>query len=319
VTITIFQGASVCGDGIVTGTEECDPFIDQDSFAVFGKGGGPTGENCNLDTCRFLCASGTGASMVAIDSDTGGCYAVYEDPATYPSSVMACSTVGGHLVSITQFSEQLSSEFLTNDAFPAWLGASGQGSGGPFFEWVTSPDEDFDFDNWGSGAPDSTSPSCVMMNADSSWDDRSCTEQHPYICEFEPNLYAHGSLDLDGQLEFRMIGGTIGDRHQFDWFGQFRLEIEEDGELEPTEIEIVNGTGSGQTVNIGFGNAVTWGQIVSALNNWATTNLSSGVSPILSLTDPDDASLVPDIGFVECDLIPGFQMPFFESCSEVNL
>jgi hypothetical protein len=46
-------------------------------------------------------------------------------------------------------------------------------------------------------------------------------------------------------------------------------------------------------LNILFGTTSTWNDVIAAVNAWAATNLSSGVAPICSLSEPADGTLIP--------------------------
>lgn len=318
VTITIFPGTAVCGDGLVSGSEECDPGFNDADVVVLGKGSdGPSFQNCNPDTCRFRCATGTGAREVQLDLETANCYAHYEAPQAWTAARDTCSTLGGHLATVTTFSEELTTEYLMN-GIDAWLGGSGSGSGSGAFNWVTSPDEYFDnYTDWGSGAPSATSTECVQIDSGTlSWDDRSCTETHAYVCEFEAGLWAHGSFDeLAGEFQFRMESPRVSDRDTFNTGEGYAISFYRGGKIADDDIDIDSFFGD---VEVYFGNDVTWGQLVTALNNWAATELLAGVAPIGTLTDPGDAALEPEFIEAHCDLFVGFEMPFFVGCYAYN-
>ena len=64
----------------------------------------------------------------------------------------------------------------------------------------------------------------------------------------------------------------------------------------PTGLVVITPTPPNMgSMNITYGSDMTWNDIVTALNAWAVTNLSAGVAPICSLTQPtNDGPLTPN-------------------------
>ena len=88
---------------------------------------------------------------------------------TWEEARLNCKKLGGHLVTITDSSEQeIVSELIGRQAY--WIGAIGGGEHSSF-QWIT--DETFDYTNWADGEPNNvaTKENAVMLYPDGSWND----------------------------------------------------------------------------------------------------------------------------------------------------
>src|SRR5205814_6686903 len=100
--------ATVCGDGIIAGTEQCD-----DGNAV------------DTDGCTSQCVVGApcnaaalpGGARFAVDPLTGHCYASFDSAmTTFAGAEAACVAAGGYLATITSANEQAFVQSVQNPA-----------------------------------------------------------------------------------------------------------------------------------------------------------------------------------------------------------
>ena len=97
-------------------------------------------------------------------------YKVFDNKSiTWEEARLNCKKLGGHLVTITDSSEQeIVSELIGRQAY--WIGAIGGGEHSSF-QWIT--DETFDYTNWADGEPNNvaTKENAVMLYPEGSWND----------------------------------------------------------------------------------------------------------------------------------------------------
>ena len=118
-------------------------------------------------------------------------YVAFDERLDWKTAKTYCESLGGHLVTISDKTEQ---DFVENliesiEAPYIWLGASDFETEG-IWKWVT--DEPFDYTNWNEGEPtnsDGIENSLMMLNKDFSYlwnDSMSGRLDTGFICEFEP-------------------------------------------------------------------------------------------------------------------------------------
>jgi cysteine-rich repeat protein len=164
-------GAGVCGDGVISGAEECED--------------GNTNPDDRCDKCQVVCLQG--------EHEFSGNHHCYVDfnvaIVTYSSALVSCDGKGGKLVSITSQAEQ---DFVFNSvldksiAHPRWIGLTDLATEG-MYKWESS--EPVAYTHWLSGQPDNfqDSEDCVeMFQGTGEWNDDNCTYEYEYICEFIP-------------------------------------------------------------------------------------------------------------------------------------
>jgi cysteine-rich repeat protein len=197
-------GSGVCGDGTVTGDEECDdatPFCVECKRAICGDGQVLAGvEDCDDgntvdgDTCNANCLSCGPGSVT--NPANNHCYSVIETAVTWDTAADDCVARGGYLVSINDAAENTFVMGLLVNAH-YWTGLQQVGFGSEVFRWQ---DDDAigtgdlaapvftGFTNWGAGEPteNNNADFCSGILLAGTWDHQTCTVTHPYICEREP-------------------------------------------------------------------------------------------------------------------------------------
>lgn len=336
--------ASVCGDGIVSGSEECDPGCSKCTVSEDVILGGFFSRSCNQD-CTFKCFSGTGADAVYVDYEgsggTANCYALYTQPTTWSNAASLCATRGGHLATITGSHENQNvyeggfrswEQFQTGDV---WIGAAGSGSGAPDnIEWITGEDFDFSIDegrtpytNWEATQPDATTNSCVFMELDPDfefasndpgpWFDNSCSNQEDYVCELDAGLFGGGTFPgMTGAIRFAMRSPDPLAKYEFELcdYGNFGVSFKS-AVLSDGVVNIDFDPYDGGLV-VYMGNNVTWGQVVAAIN--AATNDPFRFRPplpvIATLTNSAADSAVLAEPDSACDLILSLNSNVGDTC-----
>jgi len=162
---------SVCGDGMITGAEECE------------DGNMDAADRC--DKCQVVCAPGEKEFP-----DNHHCYADFNAAKVkYASALVDCNGKGGVLVSITNQAEQ---DFVFGTVLdksvdlPRWIGLSDLMVEGTF-KWESA--EPFAYTHWIAGQPDDfqMAEDCVeMYQVTGEWNDDNCTYEYMYVCEFIP-------------------------------------------------------------------------------------------------------------------------------------
>lgn len=171
---------SVCGDGKVTGNEECD------------DGGKNNDDGCSKD-CKITCSDFD--KNAKINPENKHCYwTIGSWSKTWEQQVGQCAQAGGHLVTISSEAEnKFILQFHTgkNDL---WIGAtdgrmkSQQGAG--TYKWITN--EPFSYKEWASGEPNAADcgykcyEHCAVQRSDGLWNDVNCGAWNDAICEWEP-------------------------------------------------------------------------------------------------------------------------------------
>lgn len=124
------------------------------------------------------CTGGTGV----MDPATGHCYwrvAGFD----WATARMACTSSGGHTVTIRNAAENALVRERFSSSLPAWIGFNDLTTAGTW-EWVTR--EPIEYRNWLVGRPDRVTMGarrCAVILAEGTWSDRSCDETHDVVCE----------------------------------------------------------------------------------------------------------------------------------------
>jgi hypothetical protein len=116
-----------------------------------------------------------------VSSESGHCYLVVEQPATWYVARDMCGEIQAHLASVTSAQEQ---RFIASFDRPetVWIGLSNFGSN--YFSWITS--ENYAFSAWAVDAPATLAESGVIMLADAAlWSNRPPDQRHASLCELE--------------------------------------------------------------------------------------------------------------------------------------
>jgi len=194
------DGNSVCGDGMVTGSEECDDGNSNANdlcvdcvIAKCGDGHVATGiEDCDDgntvdgDGCNANCLICPANS--ATNPANNHCYFAVENSTTWDAAAADCANQGGYLATIDDDAENAFVQSLLMTSGEYWVGLHNSFQGTVrwqdegLFQMGTS------FDKWGMGEPSGLSnEDCVgMVQADGTWDQQLCGGPHPYVCEREP-------------------------------------------------------------------------------------------------------------------------------------
>ncbi len=167
-----------CGDGVVdvNGKEECD------------DGNQEPGDGCEPITCTFSCASGSGATSVAVDPDTGNCFVGFDTGLNFSAGFEFCDfPVGGHLATVRGSGENAAVLKVLGQMQNklGWLGATDQQVEGTF-EWV-STGEPFGPPTFfaANQSPDPNGVDDCLAASPAGWTDEQCNAQISVICEIE--------------------------------------------------------------------------------------------------------------------------------------
>jgi cysteine-rich repeat protein len=167
----------LCQNGVVEESEQCDD-----------------GDGDEQDGCTSLCrravacnaqafASGDG---FAVDPASGRCLVLHEDALTFSDAALACSTLGGHLASVTSAAEAGLLQPLLQAGLRPWIGATDLPEPGSF-SWLTG--EPFTYHPFAPGQPDGDGHCLVVDAATGLWSDTHCDLVGfaiGHVCEFEP-------------------------------------------------------------------------------------------------------------------------------------
>ncbi|HEX3776980.1 MAG TPA: C-type lectin domain-containing protein [Polyangiaceae bacterium] len=165
--------------------------------AESGGANGGSGGSTVIDCSRY----GDDATYF---SDTGHCYLVMHDDADFADARMHCSNLSGHLVTI---SDQSENDFVWGlDANEHWIGAT-DGKGPRVmnpgtYSWVDG--EPLSYTDWSAGQPNATASTCddsdgpgmgpcyehcafqwAGGDAPGEWNDRLCSHTIEAVCEWE--------------------------------------------------------------------------------------------------------------------------------------
>jgi len=114
------------------------------------------------------------------DAGVGSCYVISREPSSWSEALAACARWGGSLVSINSAAE---SDWLAASVdVTIWIGANDRELEGTF-GWANA--DPFQFELFAAGEPDNTFglQDCVERRVDSSWNDRACNVDNPFVCE----------------------------------------------------------------------------------------------------------------------------------------
>jgi cysteine-rich repeat protein len=108
-------------------------------------------------------------------------YRVLYERTSWDGAKAACIKLGGHLATIGDADEQT---FLTSQGVQTdvWIGANDLASQGTF-AWITT--EPFAFAKMAPWDGPSPSNRCLLLNRDSYWYTRRCSDANAYLCEIE--------------------------------------------------------------------------------------------------------------------------------------
>lgn len=120
------------------------------------------------------------------DPETGHCYMLFTEEATWPQARQRCSELGdgAHLADVTRDSEHRIIADLRMGVVPeVWLAGSDADAEGTWV-WSTSGDP-ITTDHWETGEPDSRvgDEDCLALMMPENWHDRTCESRFAYICE----------------------------------------------------------------------------------------------------------------------------------------
>jgi len=182
-------GRACSAEGACPGDLVCDPSTNSCVGTI--EDAGPfevdasvdAGAEIALDAAPPLpCIEG---DLRAQDPETGSCYVFLQARGTWANGQTACENAGPDLLgaSITSAAE---SEFVSSfvPALEFYTGGNDLEVEGTF-TW--SDEEPFTFENWRAGEPNNSEgrEDCLVIqgNLGGVWDDRSCTEILPILCE----------------------------------------------------------------------------------------------------------------------------------------
>ena len=108
-------------------------------------------------------------------------YRVLYERASWDAAKTTCERLGGHLATIGDPDEQT---FLTSQGVQTdvWIGANDLATQGAF-AWITK--EPFAYDKLAPWDGPSPSNRCLLLNRDSYWYTRRCSDANAYMCEIE--------------------------------------------------------------------------------------------------------------------------------------
>ncbi|XP_061825972.2 lithostathine-1-beta-like [Nerophis lumbriciformis] len=109
------------------------------------------------------------------------CYIFQGDPRTFADAESVCNILGGNLVSIRSYVDNLLVVGLVKEGGVdfAWIGLHDAIQEGDFL-WTDGTD--FDFNNFQIGEPDGTGACVELYAADGTFFDEDCAVEHAYVC-----------------------------------------------------------------------------------------------------------------------------------------
>jgi hypothetical protein len=109
-------------------------------------------------------------------------YFISSTPRSWQAAEADCQSIEAHLVTIDDIDENddMAARFI---ATSSWLGYTDAVTEGQFKWTDNSPST---YQRFGSSAPTNEDEDCAVLLDLGGWDDRACTETHPYACECAP-------------------------------------------------------------------------------------------------------------------------------------
>jgi hypothetical protein len=140
---------------------------------------------------------------------TGSYYQHFDTAVYWTEANTACQTKGGHLVTITSQVEQdfIKQQFVDQGRAYSWIGASDAETEG-VWRWVTG--ERWNYTYWMDGYPSRPgSADYAVIWGGGRWIDRSNSQVHKYICEWESHFVQDkaeiGDINSDGVAEIGIL------------------------------------------------------------------------------------------------------------------
>ena len=147
------------------------------------------------------------------NGNNGHTYLYYSTPVTWYFAEGFCASVGGHLVTLSDVSENQFVKDCLGGNF-AWIGLTDAESENAWY-WITG--EPYQFSDWYPGEPNNASSiveceeSYVHYNS-VAWNDINCCEQYGFVCEIEdPALILNINGVIDGELKDGLEGCGTAD------------------------------------------------------------------------------------------------------------
>jgi hypothetical protein len=109
-------------------------------------------------------------------------YFVHSTPRTWQDAEADCQSIEAHLVTIDDIDENddMAARFIITSAWLGYTDAVAEGQ----FKWTD--DSPSTYQRFGGSAPSNEDEDCAVLLDLGGWDDRACTETHPYACECAP-------------------------------------------------------------------------------------------------------------------------------------
>jgi hypothetical protein len=187
------QGGGASGGGAPNGGESATGGIANGGNAGSASGGSANGGSGSGNVLSDCTAFGPDATFY---SETKHCYLVVHDMATFAQARMHCSSLGAHLVTL---SDQAENDFVWGlDNNEHWIGATdgkGQKETTPgTYTWVDG--EPFNYTHWSPGQPNASATDCVGPGGTcyehcafhwngGQWNDRYCAHTIEAVCEWD--------------------------------------------------------------------------------------------------------------------------------------
>ena len=90
-----------------------------------------------------------------------------------------CQKAGANLFIVRKAADEaMVVRHLTNNVKSTWLGATDTETEGV---WKWFDGSNITYSNWGSPS-NTNAENCLLLAGDKKWDDRNCTEKHPFLC-----------------------------------------------------------------------------------------------------------------------------------------
>jgi cysteine-rich repeat protein len=227
---------AVCGDGVVSGAEECDDNNTNRNDGCnslcqierCGDGVEQTNEDCddgnNVDNdgcesnCSLTCGSEIpNSTRAVIDPASGACLVLVNQSTVWQNAESICEENGGHLAVIEDIAVDNLVKSIVPDNFFVWIGytdlSQEANSTAANFRKVTGDIIGAGFHNFRTGEPNqSGNEDCVEFRTLRQWNDQPCTSNNPFVCELEVNSCGDGVLQA-------VNGEQCDDRNNIDGDG----------------------------------------------------------------------------------------------------